>query len=114
MTAQEVAELVQGTFCSGEAHGEKSLQYAFAADLMSDVLTLTSNNVLFITGLCAPQTIRTAVVADIHTILIVRGKSVPASLTRLAAENEITIIQTPFSMYRACGALYAAGLKPVF
>lgn len=81
---------------------------------MSDVLTLTSNNVLFITGLCAPQTIRTAVVADIQTILIVRGKSIPASLVELAAENEITLIRTTFSMYRACGVLYAAGLKPIF
>ena len=114
MTANDVAHQVQGTFLTGQDSEGRQLQYAFASDLMSDVLTLTSNGVLFITGLCAPQTIRTAVVADIHTVLLVRGKNVPPSLVTLAKENEVTLIQSPYSMYRACGALYQAGLQPVF
>ena len=113
MTAQEIATIVNGTFVCGEANGG-SVDYAFAADLMSDVLTITEEHVLFITGLVAPQTIRTAVVSDIHTILVVRGKAVPRDVVDLADENEICIMRTPFSMYRASGELYAAGLKPVF
>ncbi len=81
---------------------------------MSDVLTLTQDNVLFITGLVAPQTIRTAVISDIDTILFVRGKSVPQSVVALATENEVTLMSSAHSMYRACGELYKAGLRAVY
>jgi len=93
---------------------DHQVDYAFAADLMSDVLTLTHENVLFITGLVAPQTIRTAAISDIHTVLIVRGKQVPHAIVELANENEICLLASPFSMYRASGELYKAGLPPVF
>lgn len=113
MTAQEIATIVTGSFVCGETNGA-TVDYAFAADLMSDVLTITEENVLFITGLVAPQTIRTAVVSDIHTIVVVRGKAVPRAIVEMAEEDDICIIRSPFSMYRASGELYAAGLKPVF
>ena len=113
MTPQEIADIVEGTFICGESCANE-VSYAFAADLMSDVLTLTQDNVLFITGLVAPQTIRTAVVSDIHTILIVRGKPVPKQIVDLAEENEICVLTTRYSMFRASGLLYAAGLAPVF
>ncbi|MFW5738593.1 MAG: DRTGG domain-containing protein [Spirochaetota bacterium] len=113
MTAQEIATIVNGSFVCGEANNT-SVDHAFAADLMSDVLTITEEDVLFITGLVAPQTIRTAVVSDIHTILVVRGKSVPRDIIDLAEDDDICIIRTTFSMYRASGELYRAGLKPVF
>lgn len=113
MTPRQIAETVEGTFVAGEPC-EREVGYAFAADLMSDVLTLTHEDVLFITGLVAPQTIRTAVVSDIHTILVVRGKPVPRSIIDLAEENDICMITSPYSMYRASGELYRAGLKPVF
>jgi predicted transcriptional regulator len=113
VTAKQIATIVNGTFVCGESNDDELL-YAFAADLMSDVLTLTEENVLFITGLVAPQTIRTAVVSDIHTILVVRGKAVPKSIIDLAEDNGICIMTSPFSMYRASGELYRAGLAPVF
>lgn len=113
MTAREIATIVNGSFVCGEGN-DTTVDYAFAADLMSDVLTITEEDVLFITGLVAPQTIRTAVVSDIHTILVVRGKSVPRDIVDLAEEDDICMIRTTFSMYRASGELYRAGLKPVF
>lgn len=113
MTVQEVATLVEAEFLCGESC-EREVHYAFAADLMSDVLTLTHEDVLFVTGLVAPQTIRTAVVSDISTILVVRGKTVPKAILDLARENEICVLRTRFSMYRASGELYRAGLKPVY
>lgn len=113
VTPKEIAAVVEGSFICGEEH-ERELAYAFAADLMSDVLTLTQEEVLFITGLVAPQTIRTSVVSDIHTILVVRGKPIPRSIVALAEENDITIIASRFSMYRASGELYRAGLRAIF
>ena len=93
---------------------DREVEFAFAADLMSDVLTLTHENVLFITGLIAPQTIRTAVVSDVHMVLVVRGKQIPASIVDLANENELCLLSSPFSMYRASGELYKAGLAPIY
>jgi len=114
VTVQQIADIVEGTIVCGQADDERTVEFAFAADLMSDVLTLTHENVLFITGLIAPQTIRTAVVSDIHTILVVRGKPIPKAIVDLAEENEIALITTPWSMYRTSGELYRAGLSPVF
>ncbi len=114
MTVREVAEHVQGRFVCGEEFADRVLKFAFAADLMSDVLTLTDDDVLFITGLVAPQTIRTAVVSDIHTILVVRGKQIPDSILQIARENEIVMIASPFTMYRASGLLFSAGLPAVY
>ncbi|MFW6313592.1 MAG: DRTGG domain-containing protein [Spirochaetota bacterium] len=114
MTVQQIADIVEGTIVCGQADSGRTVEFAFAADLMSDVLTLTHEHVLFITGLVAPQTIRTAVVSDIHTILIVRDKPVPKAIIDLAEENEISLIVSPWSMYRASGELYKSGLAPVF
>lgn len=113
MTASEIVTTVAGRFVT-ESFCEHEVDYAFAADLMSDVLTLTHEKVLFITGLVAPQTIRTALISDISTILVVRGKPVPDAIVELATENEICVLSSPFSMYRASGELYKAGLLPIF
>lgn len=114
MTAEKIARIVEARFVCGESLADRELDYAFASDLMSDVLTLTQENVLFITGLVAPQTIRTAMVSDIHTILVVRGKSLPRTIIELAEQNELTVMTSSFSMYRASGELYKAGLSAVF
>lgn len=114
MTADHIATIVEARFVCGESNQRLPLDYGFASDLMSDILTLTQENVLFITGLVAPQTIRTALVSDIHTILIVRGKTVPGSIVDLARENGLTILASAYSMFRASGELYKAGLRPIF
>jgi predicted transcriptional regulator len=87
---------------------------AFGSDLMSDVLTLEEHDILLITGLANPQTIRTAEMADISLIIIVRGKEVTEEMIELAIENEITVLSSPFSMFKVCGLLYEHGLKPIY
>ena len=101
-------------FICGDPGSDREIVYGFASDLMSDVLTLTQEHVLFITGLVAPQTIRTAVISDIDAILFVRGKGVPQSVVALAEENGLTLMCAAYSMYRACGELSAAGLRAVY
>jgi len=114
VTLKQIADAVNATFVCCKPEEERKIDYAFAADLMSDVLTLTQEHVLFITGLVAPQTIRTAVVSDIHTILVVRNKPVPPAIVELAIDNDICMLSSPFSMYRVSGELYRAGLPPVY
>jgi len=81
---------------------------------MSDVLILDTNELLLITGLCNIQTIRTAEMADLKCLLIVRNKQVTPDMIALAEENGLTILQSPYSMFRAVAALSGNGIKPIF
>src|SRR5690554_6363446 len=81
---------------------------------MSDVLTLDEDNILLITGLANLQLIRTAEMADIQAVLLDRGKPASPEMIRLADENGIIFMETPFSIYKASGILYLNVLTEVF
>jgi hypothetical protein len=81
---------------------------------MSDVLTLDTENILLITGLANVQIIRTAEVAEIQHLVVVRNKKVSANIVELATSLNLVIIESPFSMFKASGILYAHGLKPLY
>jgi predicted transcriptional regulator len=98
----------------GEDQISKIVDRAFASDLMSDVLTLKSNQIMLITGLCNIQTIRTMEMADLNTVVFVRGKKATEDMISIAQENDMIVLQTDFSMFRTSGVLWEAGIKPVF
>ncbi len=114
MRISEVAKISGGIVITSPLNTGIEVDYAFASDLMSDVLTTDVHNLLLITGLANLQTIRTAEMADIFGIVLVRGKKATEEMKRLASEQGIVIIETDWSMFRVCGALNSAGLKPVF
>lgn len=91
-----------------------NLDKAFSSDLMSDVLTLDEDNILLITGLVNVQLIRTAEMADIRVILLARNKKATPEMIRLADENEIVLLESPFSIFRASGVLFSNGINPVY
>jgi predicted transcriptional regulator len=114
MTLKEVVEIVHGTvLCGGEAL-DREVHLGFASDLMSDVLTLLADDILLITGLSNNQAIRTAEMSDISQILFVRNKKPTKTMIDLATEHGIIIITTGYSMFRASGLLFSAGLEPVY
>ncbi len=115
MKIQEIASSVKGTIlvCQDE---NADVEVAFASDLMSDALALIQKNhekTILITGLCNSQSIRTAVMLDIKTILIVRNKQFNEEEIRLANESGLNVICTALTMFEACGKLYSLGLKNV-
>ena len=110
----QIIELLDGKVVCNNSDLNRTVSYGFASDLLSDVLTLTNTDILFLTGLCNIQTIRTAEMADINQIVFVRGKIVSPEMCRIARENNILLIQSPMSLFRASGILYAAGLNPVY
>ena len=114
MTIREILSLVNGTLLCGEALLEEQQSHAFASDLMSDVLTVKTNNFLLITGLANPQSIRTAEMSDVKCVLLVRGKAASEEMLELAQENDMVLMTSPFSMFKTAGILYSAGLKPVY
>ena len=60
MKIKDLCKLVEGTVLCGEGHLDGNVEQAFASDLMSDVLTVKTNEFILITGLANLQAIRTA------------------------------------------------------
>lgn len=114
MDIKQIVEIIEGTVVCGEGSSDVVVDKAFASDLMSDVLTLNTNSLLLITGLANLQTIRTAEMADIKNILLVRNKKPSADMLRLAEEEGMNVITTGKSMFSTCALLANAGLKPVY
>ena len=110
MTLREIVSVVEGTLLS-QGDCEVEISCAGAADLMSDVLAFAVPGSVLLTGLCNPQVVRTAEMADIAALIFVRGKRPPPETVALAVEKGIPIVTTPFTMFEACGRLYQAGLR---
>ncbi|MEG1554414.1 MAG: hypothetical protein RSB93_04440 [Rikenellaceae bacterium] len=114
MIIKELCSLIDGNVVCGEARINDNIEFAFASDLMSDVLTIKIDNFILITGLVNIQSIRTAEVSDVQYVLFARNKKVTEDMVELALDNNMVIIESPYSMFKICGLLYGAGLKPVY
>lgn len=114
MKIRQIQELTRARLVCGQVETAREVAYGFASDLMSDVLRLDVSDILLITGLCNIQTIRTAEMADVNCILFVRGKMVTREMEEVASDNNMVLLTTDYSMYRAVGLLYGNGLKPAY
>ena len=77
MNIKELIKLVNGSLLTSNSDLGREVKGAFAADLMSDVLASIQPEAVLVTGLCNPQVIRTAHMADVAAIVLVRGKNPP-------------------------------------
>jgi predicted transcriptional regulator len=114
MTIRDIAGLIDGKVLCGEDKISDSVEYAFASDLMSDVLTVEKENILLITGLTNLQVIRTSEMSDIYCVIFARDKKVGEDIVNLAKENNIILVESPHSVFHVSGELYKAGLKPIY
>jgi hypothetical protein len=112
MNSEELVDLLNGKLIT--CGSDNDVDFGFSSDLMSDVLTLEHDKVLLITGLANPQAVRTADMAGISNIVLVRDKKASDLMVTLAKDLGITLIETPFSMYRTSALLASAGLKHCF
>ena len=111
MKIREIKELlnIEPITCCDKL--DEDIKYAFASDLMSDVLALVNNEVVLITGLVNIQTIRTAEMKDIKCIVFVRGKIPDENVVQLAKQNDICLMCTRQIMFNTCGLLHNRGLR---
>ena len=114
MKIEKLVRLLDAKILCGHHRISDNISKAFSSDLMSDVLTLDTENILLLTGLANIQTIRTAEMAEIHHLVIVRNKKITQDIVDLAIELNMVIIESPFSMYKASGILYSNGLNPIY
>ncbi|KPL72224.1 hypothetical protein ADN00_15500 [Ornatilinea apprima] len=111
MNVQELIELIEGRLLTtNQNHLDMEIKGGFGADLMSDVLTSIEPEAVLLTGLCNPQVVRTATLADVSAIVLVRGKMVPSETIELANQEGIPLISSEKGMFELCAILYNAGL----
>jgi len=112
MRLQEIINLASGKVLTNfvEFDMENEILGGYTADLMSDVLASIQPDSVLLTGLCNPQVVRTAQMADIRAIIFANGKNPTQDTVSLANEEKLPLITSPYSLYELSGRLYQAGL----
>lgn len=111
MMIKDMIPLLDATVLTGEEMLDKEVASACGSDMMSDVLAFVKEQAVLLTGLCNPQTVRTAMMMDIICIVFIRGKVPPKEVVELAQEAGIVLLCSKERMFPACGKLYAGGLR---
>lgn len=114
MKIKEIAKALNGEILTGKEFSEKEIFFVGASDLMSDVLAYAKPNSLLLTGLTTQQVIYTCEMAQISSIVFVRGKVPSEEVLNLAKEKKFVIIATKLPLYEACGILYKLGLPGTY
>jgi predicted transcriptional regulator len=114
MLINNVCTTVGGRVACGEGRLNEEVDKACASDLLSDVLTLKTGSFALLTGLANAQALRTAEMSDARCLVLCRDKRASAEMIELAEENDIVIIESPYSLFRCAGLLYEAGLRPFY
>lgn len=110
MNIRDLIRIIDGTLITQHQNLGREIKGGFGADLMSDVLASIQPEAVLLTGLCNPQVVRTAQMADVAAIVLVRGKQPPVETIQLANQEEVPLISTPYGMFDVCGRLHDAGL----
>ena len=113
MTVKEIAQILDAQWLCGQEEGDRVVHYAFASDMMSDVLAYVQEDTVLLTGLVNSQSVRTAEMLDLPCVVFVRGKNPHQDAILRARELGIAALSTQYTMFESCGRLYSAGLKPV-
>jgi hypothetical protein len=114
MNIREIVALLEAeTIAGGDHLDDIDVENCFSADLMSDVLAKAHFNGILLTGLANIQVIRTADIADIKAVFLVRGKTPEPQAVDLARQKGIMLFVTRKSLFEASGILYAKGLRAV-
>ena len=118
MQIREIADLLEAAPMAAwdDEICSRDYQVAFATDLMSDALLMIQSDpekTILITGLANAQTLRTAEMLDLQFIVFVRSKYLDDDTIEMAKKMGICAISTDYTMYEACGILYAKGLDSI-
>lgn len=113
MKLAQVKAFLEGQMVFPETAPDIDIQYAYASDLMSDILTAVQRGALLLTGLTNNQVIRTGKIAAGSAVVFVRGKKPSQENVKLAEKFNLPIMCTEFSMFDACGILFTHGIKGI-
>ncbi|MBE5777651.1 MAG: transcriptional regulator [Clostridiales bacterium] len=110
MTIGQIAKILDAKWICGEEQQDLEVTYAFASDMMSDVLAHVGMDTMLLTGLINSQSVRTAEMLDVPCLVFVRGKIPHKDAVQRAQQIDLPLLMTSCSMFEACGRLYVAGM----
>lgn len=114
MKVADILNVIKGKVICGQDRLDTEITHAFSSDLLSDVLTINKVGILLITGVANLQTIRTAEMAEVSCVMLVRNKKANPEMIYLAREIGLVILESPISMFGASGKLYQCGIQPLY
>ena len=114
MKLNDLATAIDGKVLAGGSRPDVEIDYAFAADLLSDVLSLAEeeDRTTLVTGMINPQVMRVSEILGIAAVIVVRGKIPPPSMVEYAEELGIPLLTTCKTMFETCGVMHADGVRP--
>jgi len=113
MKLRQISDAIEAIVLYGnELLDDIDVDYAYGADLMSDVLAFANPGSLLLTGLTNVQIVRTSQMLDIPAVIFVRGKRPREETVKLAESLKMPVLLSPKSMFETCGLLYKAGVLP--
>ncbi len=92
MRLDEVAAALGCELLDSGDGAEVEVEAVVASDGMSEILAFHCPHALMLTGLTNIQSVRTAVVADVHAIVYVRGKRPQERVLQLAHDSGIPVL----------------------
>ena len=110
MKISTIRDLLAAEVVCGAEHLDCHVYSACGSDMMSDVLAYVKDQAVLLTGLLNTQVVRTAMMMDMHCVVLVRDKKPTPEMVSLAEESGIVLLASPKRLYEACGILYANGL----
>ncbi len=113
MKLSEIKDLLKCEVLAGADALETDIDTAVASDAMSVVLASPYPRALLITGLTNIQSVRTAQISFISSILYVRGTRPNDTTVQLARDNKMVLLATDTGMFNSCGLLHNRGIKGV-
>jgi predicted transcriptional regulator len=111
MKISEIQEILKADMLWGEDQMDVVVVAGGAADLMEDVLAAAAKGCALLTGVTTEHVVRTAKIAGVAAIVIVRGKAPPKKFVSMAQSFDIPLMVTDYSLFVACGRLYLNGIR---
>ncbi|MEW6200545.1 MAG: hypothetical protein AB1546_01100 [bacterium] len=120
ITTDEIRKLLDASMLvNGEVKPKMGYEAICACDMISELLSImnekqrASREAILLTALTNTQVIRASETVDIHLVVFIRNKKPAPETIELARSLGITLMSTPFSMYKSCGILYGANMRDV-
>ncbi|MDY0382256.1 MAG: PucR family transcriptional regulator ligand-binding domain-containing protein [Atribacterota bacterium] len=111
MKIKEIVDILDAEVLSGEDSLDREIEQFAASDLLSDVLALSRENFLLLTGLTSQQVVRTAEIAGGIGVVFVRGKAPEQEAIGLANSHNIPLLMTSKTMFDSCRSIVEAIIK---
>jgi len=102
MKIKEIVGILDAEVLTGELHLEREIKEFAVSDLLSDVLALSKDRFLLLTGLTTQQVVRTAEIAGGIGVVFVRGKTPEPGAIGMARSHHIPLLLTSKTTFEAC------------